>query len=189
MEGTVTLRSATRNSAQLRNLTPLTFVATRPSSAGRVVPRRTGKWHDRCVRRPRGLGPAPRPLAADGSLSFTVLRGSRCGVWRLDRRRRGCGHRQRKWQYHRRRRPGLGRRRVTGAVVGNELDTIREENQAMIDQRMAQRTAGATTMQDVINMTRAGLSDRGDYQSHPHAWRGAAAHNRRLDRPEERRGQ
>ncbi len=48
---------------------------------------------------------------------------------------------------------------LTGAVVGNGLDTVRAENQAMIDQRLAQRSAGAATTMDVVNMTRAGLSD------------------------------
>jgi hypothetical protein len=48
---------------------------------------------------------------------------------------------------------------LTGAVVGNELDHIRADNQAMIDHRFAQRTAGGTTVGDVVNMTRAGLSD------------------------------
>jgi hypothetical protein len=48
---------------------------------------------------------------------------------------------------------------LTGAVVGNGMDEIRAENRAMIDQRFAQRAAGAATMQDVVNMSRAGLSE------------------------------
>jgi outer membrane lipoprotein SlyB len=48
---------------------------------------------------------------------------------------------------------------LSGAVVGNELDNIRAENQAMIDQRLAQRTAGATTMHDVVSMSQSGLSE------------------------------
>jgi hypothetical protein len=48
---------------------------------------------------------------------------------------------------------------LSGAVVGNELDHIRAENQAMIDQRMTQRSAGATTMHDIISMSQSGLGD------------------------------
>jgi hypothetical protein len=48
---------------------------------------------------------------------------------------------------------------LTGALVGNEMDIMQAENQAMIDQRLAERSAGAATMGDVVSMTRAGLSD------------------------------
>jgi hypothetical protein len=48
---------------------------------------------------------------------------------------------------------------LTGALVGTGMDEVRAENRAMIDQRMAQQTAGATSIQDVVSMTRAGLSD------------------------------
>lgn len=48
---------------------------------------------------------------------------------------------------------------MTGAVVGGEMDAMQAENQAMIEQRLGRPMAAATTQQDVIAMSQAGLGD------------------------------
>lgn len=48
---------------------------------------------------------------------------------------------------------------LSGALVGHGLDEVRAENEALIEQRLADQRAGTTTASDVVSMTRAGLSD------------------------------
>ena len=48
---------------------------------------------------------------------------------------------------------------LAGAAVGDAIDQDMARNQALIEQRMGRRMAGAATMNDVISMTQAGLSE------------------------------
>jgi len=48
---------------------------------------------------------------------------------------------------------------ATGAVVGDRLDEIDARNQELIQARLGRRLHGASTKEDVIAMSRAGLSD------------------------------
>lgn len=48
---------------------------------------------------------------------------------------------------------------ITGAAIGDSIDEDIARNQAMIEQRMGRRLAGAATIPDVIAMSQAGLSD------------------------------
>lgn len=55
---------------------------------------------------------------------------------------------------------GAGAGVLTGAVVGGELDKIEARNRAEIETRLGrQLAAGAVTFEDVIAMTRAGVSE------------------------------
>ena len=49
---------------------------------------------------------------------------------------------------------------VTGAVVGESLDEQQARNEAIIAQQMGQRLEGATTTQQIIAMSQAGLGDQ-----------------------------
>ena len=48
---------------------------------------------------------------------------------------------------------------LTGAVVGDHMDEMEARNQALIQERLGRRLAGAVRMEDVIAMSQAGLSD------------------------------
>ena len=48
---------------------------------------------------------------------------------------------------------------LTGSAIGGSLDEIDARNQALIEQSVGRRLAGATTIGDTIAMSRAGLSD------------------------------
>lgn len=48
---------------------------------------------------------------------------------------------------------------LSGVAVGSSIDRSQAENRAYVDQRLAERQAGAATINDAISMTRAGLSD------------------------------
>jgi len=55
---------------------------------------------------------------------------------------------------------GAGIGALTGAAVGSELDQIEARNRAMIEQQLGrQLAAGATTMNDVMAMSAAGVDD------------------------------
>ena len=55
---------------------------------------------------------------------------------------------------------GAGVGALTGAVVGQELDEIEAENRRMIASQMGRPApAGAVTVDDVVEMTRAGVDD------------------------------
>lgn len=48
----------------------------------------------------------------------------------------------------------------TGAVVGDHLDAVEARNQALIQQQLGRRLAGSVSLQDVIALSQAGLSDQ-----------------------------
>ena len=48
---------------------------------------------------------------------------------------------------------------LTGNVIGNQIDRDVERNNALIEQQMGRRLAGAVQMPDVISMSQAGLAD------------------------------
>ena len=48
---------------------------------------------------------------------------------------------------------------LTGAAVGNAVDDVEARNQALFQQRLGRRLAGATTINDVISLSKAGLGD------------------------------
>lgn len=48
---------------------------------------------------------------------------------------------------------------LTGAAIGDNIDHDVARNNAIIEQRMGQRLAGAVSIPQVVSMTRAGLSD------------------------------
>lgn len=48
---------------------------------------------------------------------------------------------------------------MLGAATGEALDDIEARNQAMIQQQLGRQLAGATTLDDAIAMSQAGLSD------------------------------
>jgi hypothetical protein len=48
---------------------------------------------------------------------------------------------------------------LTGAAIGDSIDADVARNQALIEQRMGRRMAGAATIPDVIALSKAGLSD------------------------------
>lgn len=48
---------------------------------------------------------------------------------------------------------------ATGAIVGDGIDEAEARNQYLIQQRMGRQMAGAVTMQDVMSMSSAQLSD------------------------------
>jgi len=55
---------------------------------------------------------------------------------------------------------GAGIGALTGAVVGSELDQIEAQNRLMIEQQLGrQMAAGAVSMEDVMAMTRANVSE------------------------------
>ncbi|MGD9127293.1 MAG: glycine zipper domain-containing protein [Planctomycetia bacterium] len=55
---------------------------------------------------------------------------------------------------------GAGLGALTGAVVGSEMDEMEARNRAMIEEQYGrQLAAGATTIDEVINMSNAGVDD------------------------------
>ncbi len=55
---------------------------------------------------------------------------------------------------------GAGAGALTGAVVGNKIDESEARNRALIEQRLGHPvSAGAVSIEDVIAMTRAGVSE------------------------------
>ena len=55
---------------------------------------------------------------------------------------------------------GAGIGALTGAAVGSELDQIEAQNRLMIEQQLGRQiAAGAVSMEDVMAMTRAGVSE------------------------------
>ena len=48
---------------------------------------------------------------------------------------------------------------LTGAAVGNTVDEVEARNQAIFQQRLGRQLAGATTIDDVISLSRAGLGN------------------------------
>ena len=49
---------------------------------------------------------------------------------------------------------------TAGGAVGSHMDEVEERNQALFQQRLGRSVEGATTFQDVIAMSGAGLSDQ-----------------------------
>lgn len=49
---------------------------------------------------------------------------------------------------------------AAGSAVGGHMDEVEARNQALFQQHLGRRLEGATTFDDVISMTRAGLSDQ-----------------------------
>src|SRR5689334_19437049 len=55
---------------------------------------------------------------------------------------------------------GAGAGALTGAVVGNKIDESEARNRALIEQRLGHAVSpGAVSIEDVIAMTRAGVSE------------------------------
>ncbi len=48
---------------------------------------------------------------------------------------------------------------LAGAAIGDSMDQEIERNNAIIEQRLGQRLAGAATIEQVVSMSQAGLSD------------------------------